>query len=655
MRLPRPRIGLRAQIAFLGVGGVLLIGAITTFGSREQDRFQAAADASVRLRGAVAGLADDLLVARQVETEFLLKREEALIGKREAATARALSRLDGIEAGVAPLAPEDPLRKAETLRAGLNLYVGRFGNVVAAQRTLGFSEKDGLQGRLRQAVHAVEKRLGEFDEPRLAVLMLQMRRHEKDFLLRGDERYGEELRKRVAEFLPLLERSSLAPATRTEIGSLIRSYEQSFMAFMMGAVTLKEEADDLVAIYRRMEPFVAQIVADADARAGEAEAAIVASRAHTARLTWWTILLTVLCADGLSWWVGWRISGPLRALSEAMQRLAAGDLQVRAPSVARQDEIGNLSRAFTVFHGKMVENGELTLEQAATRARAEAERRATMHALADRLEREVGHAIQGLSTAAGEMQAGATQVSGAAEKTRGRASAVASASEEASANVQTVASAAEELTASLDEVAGQVSRSAGITRRAAEDAARTDRTIRDLAAAAERIDAVVGLIASISAQTNLLALNATIEAARAGEAGRGFAVVAGEVKSLASQAARATDDIRVQIGAIQAVSTEAVTAVQGIVETVREMDGIAAAISATVDQQRTATQEIAASVILAAQGTQEVSANIAGVGSDAEDAAQASQASLGIAADVASRAGELGQVVDRFLAGARAA
>ena len=199
------------------------------------------------------------------------------------------------------------------------------------------------------------------------------------------------------------------------------------------------------------------------------------------------------------------------------------------------------------------------------------------------------------------------------------------------------------------------SRSAGITRRAAEDAARTDRTIRDLAAAAERIDAVVGLIASISAQTNLLALNATIEAARAGEAGRGFAVVAGEVKSLASQAARATDDIRVQIGAIQAVSTEAVTAVQGIVETVREMDGIAAAISATVDQQRTATQEIAASVILAAQGTQEVSANIAGVGSDAEDAAQASQASLGIAADVASRAGELGQVVDRFLAGARAA
>ena len=109
-----------------------------------------------------------------------------------AATARALSRLDGIEAGVAPLAPEDPLRKAETLRAGLNLYVGRFGNVVAAQRTLGFSEKDGLQGRLRQAVHAVEKRLGEFDEPRLAVLMLQMRRHEKDFLLRGDERYGDD-------------------------------------------------------------------------------------------------------------------------------------------------------------------------------------------------------------------------------------------------------------------------------------------------------------------------------------------------------------------------------------------------------------------------------------------------------------------------------
>jgi len=178
MKLRIPRLDLRGQIALLGVGGVLLLGLIFALGSRAQERHQLAADASARLKAHVFALAADLLAARQAETDFLLRRQEALIAKRQALVAQAAERLVEVERAVQPLAADHPLRRAEAMRAGLNNYVTRFQNVAAAQRALGLTERDGLQGSLREAVHRVEKRLAEFDQPRLANLMLQMRRHE---------------------------------------------------------------------------------------------------------------------------------------------------------------------------------------------------------------------------------------------------------------------------------------------------------------------------------------------------------------------------------------------------------------------------------------------------------------------------------------------
>src|SRR5262245_5255524 len=337
-KLRLPRFDLRAQIALLGIGGVLLLGLISAAGSRTQERFQQAADESTQLRAHVAAVAEGLLKARQVETDFLLRRQEALITRRQELLARAGEHLDAIERAIAPLPGDDPLKNATAIRPGLNMYATRFQNVAAAQRTIGFSEKDGLEGQLREAVHKVEKRLSEFDEPRLAVLMLQMRRHEKDFMLRRDEKYGDQLRERVAEFGPLLAASSLPPQAKSEIDGLIKTYEGRFMGFMVGASTLKEEADDLTAIYGRLAPLVAEVQRAAEVNQERAQAEIVASRAWTGKLMWWAIGLIVLCAGALSWWVSQRISIPLKVMAGAMERLAGGDIAVSVPRLQRRDE-----------------------------------------------------------------------------------------------------------------------------------------------------------------------------------------------------------------------------------------------------------------------------------------------------------------------------
>jgi len=345
---------------------------------------------------------------------------------------------------------------------------------------------------------------------------------------------------------------------------------------------------------------------------------------------------------------------PLGTMTDAMKALAGGDATAEVPARDREDEIGHMAEAVQVFKDNMIRNRELEVEQKASQEQRE-RRQQSIAKLIGEFEAVTTKVVQAVSSAASDMQSSASSLSASAEQGARQASAVAAASEETSTNVQTVASATEELSASVKEIGRQVASSTDISKRAVEEARRTDQTVSGLSDAAQKIGEVAELIRSIAGQTNLLALNATIEAARAGEAGKGFAVVASEVKNLANQTAKATEEIAGQIDAIQGASRASVEAIKGIGVTIAEMNKIASAIAAAVEQQSAATQEIARNVQQAAAGTQEVNSNIAGVTNASHMTGEAAKNVLGAADNLARESGALKTQVDRFIAGIRAA
>jgi methyl-accepting chemotaxis protein len=352
--------------------------------------------------------------------------------------------------------------------------------------------------------------------------------------------------------------------------------------------------------------------------------------------------------------IGRGIAGPVVRMTETMRRLADGNHDVEIPATDRKDEIGEMGRAVLVFRENAAEAARLAAEQAAEQARREA-RAQRLDVLLGTFEAKVGAMAGLVASAATELQSTAQAMSGISERSTTQSATVAAAAEEASVNVGTVATAAEELAASTGEIARQVSQSSHIAGKAQQDAQRTDGIVQALAEGSQKIGDVVRLISDIAGQTNLLALNATIEAARAGDAGKGFAVVASEVKNLASQTARATEEIGQQIGQVQTATKEAVDAIRAIAATIEQMNDIAAAIAAAVEEQGSATQEIARNVQQVASGAQQVTRTIAEVSQGANETGAAATQVLGAAGGLSQKAEELQGEVRRFIVDVKAA
>ncbi len=344
-----------------------------------------------------------------------------------------------------------------------------------------------------------------------------------------------------------------------------------------------------------------------------------------------------------------RIIRPLRRSTEAMRLLAGGDTTIDVPALDRSDEIGEMARAIGVFKDNAIRMREMQADKEESERRTQEEKRKMMRQLSDDFEGQVKGVVEALSSSATEMQATAEQMSGTAERANRRATGVASASEQATANVQTVAAATEELSSSITEIGRQVNQSAKIASKAVSEAEATNTTVQSLSDAAQKIGEVVTLINNIASQTNLLALNATIEAARAGEAGKGFAVVAQEVKNLANQTAKATDEIAGQITAIQEQTSGAVGAIDRIQEIISEISDISTTIASAVEEQGVSTQEIARNVQQAAKGTQQVNGNIGDVSKAVSEAGSAADQVLRSAGSLSEQSSLLQDQVERFL------
>jgi methyl-accepting chemotaxis protein len=644
-----------AAIGIVGLAGLLAFGAIYQFGSWSEDGSRPIAGSARLISDLNNSVANKMLEARRSEKDFALRRDLSY-SKRHAELSAAIGRdLDQLKDVARSNGFSDISEKIDAVHHGFDNYLNEFRAVVEAETRLGLNEKLGLSGSLRDAVHDIEDKLKGLNNPSLTSGMLMMRRHEKDFMLRRDDKYVGELNGAVGDFSKLLGATDMPQELRTDIAQKLKKYQNDFSAWAAGARELARHSAAMSTAFHEIEPVIEGIQQAVDRRYKQAGAAEEATRDSVKKLMLIALAFMTIVVGAFSSLIGRSISKAISAMAHAMSRLAGGDAATEVPSLSRRDEVGEMAQAVQVFKENMVEAERLRAEQVQAEQRQLQQRKADMVKLADQFEGAVGEIIETVSSASTELEASAGTLTRSAEHAREVTTAVAAASEEASTNVQSVASATEELTSSVNEISRQVQESARMANEAVDQARKTNDRVGELSKAAARIGDVVELINTIAGQTNLLALNATIEAARAGEAGRGFAVVASEVKALAEQTAKATGEIGQQISGIQAATQDSVGAIREISGTIERLSEISSTIAAAVEEQGAATQEISRNVQQAAQGTEQVSSNIADVQRGAGETGSASSLVLSAAQSLSRDSNRLKLEVGKFLGTVRAA
>ncbi len=697
------RIGI---LAALGAVSIAILSATHIIGGLSTGAAYAEQHDSAVLAQLAGSVEIGVLQMRQHEKEFLIRKDTSDVEQYETYASGVLEALDHMKA--LPVATELQ-QEIETIEQGVVAHMGQFRAVVGSYQQLGLDENQGLQGSVRSAVHAVEEKLKEADVPELTVKVLMMRRHEKDFMLRNAEKYIARIDERRAEFdallLDLSTPSAVSPPVTAEfpivedvpavdeqvatleeaatpeeatvpslppvptpvvqvsrlpqgfsdsVSSLLDAYQAGIRRYADISLRVAAEEKELNTIFDEMIPAFERTFEVAEQSLEHAEGVYETSKAATSLifLVVGFSILTVVLLFGFA--IGRSITASLKRITSTMSVLAGGQTDVSVPYLTAKNEFGEIAQAVDVFRKNAIEQSKLEAEQAERQATRE-QRTQKMEALISAFDTKSAALLNAVSRSSGDLHDTAGKMTQTAEVTSARASAASSAAESASSNVQTVASAAEQLHSAIAEIGQQVAQSADISRKTSSAADRTSATMGQLADAAEKIGAVISLIQDIAEQTNLLALNATIEAARAGEAGKGFAVVAGEVKSLANQTAKATDEISLQISTMQDSTKEAVGAIDEVNGMIAQMSEIASTISSAVDEQGAATQEIANNVQEAARGTSEVTSNIVEVDAVTGESTDAAKRVSSFASDLSTKSDELRREVELFLQTVKAA
>jgi methyl-accepting chemotaxis protein len=660
LRFARPHLRLTHKIAAIGVAGILgaaLLGAIYLIGASSQESFTTGARDAQALYARASKLSGLLLESRRAEKDFLLTNDMQHANKQRELAKTIESEIETLRKEAAAAGKVEIAKAVEQIADGFHDYAMQFASVIEIRQRLGLKETEGLEGALRKAVHIVETRLKDFNDPSLTVTMLMMRRHEKDFMLRRDPKYGDDLAKRANEFSKAVAANPLmSPADQKDLNSKLSDYERNFNAWLEAANGLGRAQRAMQKAYIAIEPAIESMIKQVEASFNEMTALNEKAVDATTLRMQISIGLIISLLAIIAFFVGRSISRPLKTMTGAMGELANGNLDIALPGLDRKDEIGDMAVAVDRFRIRAAERAQQRAEDKRKEdERRAAEHRAAMTALADQFEGAVGAIVERVSQASIELEACSGALSQTAQTTQQLTMTVTAASEQASANVESVAGATEEMSSSVNEISRQVHESSRIANEAVAQASKTDNRIAELSQAATRIGDVVALITAIAEQTNLLALNATIEAARAGEAGRGFAVVASEVKQLASQTAKATEEIGTQVASMQTATSESVAAIKEIGGTIGRISEIATAIASAVEEQDSVTKDIARNVQQAAAGTSQVVEHIGEVNRGANETGSASANLLTSAQSLSGESNRLKSEVEKFLASVRAA
>jgi methyl-accepting chemotaxis protein len=654
------RISVRSRIAAIAV--IPVIGFLTNgiaFTTSETDvesaflsarHATALADASEAFKAGLAAMRIGL-------RDFIADPNQEAISAFDAGSRQASQGLDTIESSL-----------GEAERFGLGA-LGRsitaardnFLTVKKEQENLGYTEADGIRGRLNRAGAAVETIINQDltwvadeDARKLMISLLTMRRYEAEYRLTRAPAIRWQFLDEIAHFNALFDSVDGAPSMREQLSDQVQAYTDSFAQWVAGVETVGSLIILIDSDTQAVIPIANKILSNARDRVAVASAALSASQARTKQYIIWVGCAAVLIGLAFSWWIGRSITRPLSGLGDAMTRLAAGDTSARIPATHAKRELGAMARAVLVFRDTMIERERLAANQSA--ANHERERRGEkIAATITRFESSVDKVLAKVREASQRLEVTSTQLNSAADEVSTEARTAEQRVGVASGNVTAAAGSVEELATSIGEIAEQATRSTEVASRAVKDARRTVHTMSELGSAATRIGEVVGLIQAIAGQTNLLALNATIEAARAGEAGKGFAVVASEVKSLAGQTAKATEEIAGQVGAIQSAVADAAQAIEQVNQIIEQISTIAVTVATTVEEQNRAVAEIAEGVQRAsteAQGGAEAMGRVAGASKDARAAAVEVKS---LADTLSIEAESLNAEVHRFLADVQAA
>jgi methyl-accepting chemotaxis protein len=642
-------------VGAVGVFGLVLVGVLYFYGLWVQDGFRAASDDAERIAGTALKLQVDLLDARRLEKDFLLRRELDHATRHAEISREIESNLASLRESARAIEQSMLATQVSSITDVFGAYRKHFAAIVSVQKELGLNQNLGLEGALRASIEAIEKKLNDFDDPRIEVAMLTMRRHEMDFMLNLDPRYGEEMKKGAIEFERSLASAPFPPSIKQDLGQKLHAYQRDFFAWMDAATVLANEQKATLQAYEAIEPVIEAVLKGVGRIRDDAESAYATSRSNVSLQAGIAIPLIIGCVIVLGAMVARSISQPIVAMTQAMTELANGNTKIVPPGLGREDEVGAMASAVQVFRDSMMEAERLRAEQTEGERRASGEKRAAMHTFANEFQAAVGNVVDLVSSASTELEAAAQTLTRTAGTTQTLSTNVAAASDQASENMQSVATATEELAASVGGIMRQVQESSKIAAGAVRQAQQTDARMGALSKASSRIGEAVKIISAIAEQTNLLALNATIEAARAGDAGKGFAVVAAEVKALASQTAKATDEIGQQIAGIQTAIEESVVYSQEINATINRISEISSMIANAMEEQGSAMQGIARNVQQAATKTAQVATNITEVNRGASETGSASAQVLSSAQGLSTESVHLKSEVEKFLSKVRAA